>query len=91
MPFTIWRLFVLRPIFGTLLMEVPLHSIFISLYQVVVDAVGDIERCSDLCLEPVFPEDLEKLVRKSRTCTSVLIIVSIFAHEMYYMYVFFLN
>ena len=32
--------------------------------QVVVEPVDDIERCSDLCLEPVSPEDLEKLVRE---------------------------
>ena len=29
-----------------------------------MEPVNDIERCSDLCLEPVSPEDLEKLVRE---------------------------
>ena len=55
-------------------------SVIIPL-QVLVEAVCDIERCARLCLEPLVPEDLDKLVshimktsyRGLGTCESSLI------------------
>lgn len=49
-------------------MPPPLDSLHYSLMcnslQVLVEAVGDIERCTRLCLEPLVPEHLDKLVRQ---------------------------
>ena len=40
------------------------YSLMCNSLQVLVEAVGDIERCTRLCLEPLAPEHLDKLVRQ---------------------------
>ena len=47
----------------SLLISLSQTGVIPPLTQVLVEAVGDIERCTELCLEPMNPEHLDKLVR----------------------------
>ena len=56
-----------NPIATFRLTNISIHHLYCNttiyyLLQVLVEAVDDIERCTHLCLEPLVPEDLDKLV-----------------------------
>ena len=56
-----------HPIATFRLTNISIHHLYCNttiyyLLQVLVEAVDDIERCTQLCLEPLVPEDLDKLV-----------------------------